>query len=63
VPAFKVLFGSEFGSNRLKQFRPHHGRQGYWAFPTVDASQAEISDKWGRVADEILHRFSQGGGD
>lgn len=61
VPAFKVLFGSEFGSNNLPQFRPHRGRMGYWAFPTVEANQDEISAAWNQVADKLLDDFSHGG--
>lgn len=61
VPAFKVLFGSEFGSNNLKQFKPHRGRMGYWAFPTVEANASEISAAWTKVADKLIDDFSQGG--
>lgn len=60
VPAFKVLFGSEFGSNQLRQFKPHRGRLGYWAFPTVEANQAEISAKWNEAADDLLRKFEGG---
>jgi hypothetical protein len=59
-PAFKILFGSEFGSNRLRQFRPHLGSGSYWFFRTVEDNQAEISDAWNDVADDIIREFGRG---
>lgn len=62
APAYKLLFGSEFGSNNYPQFhRPHQGQQGQWFFPTVERSQAEIAAAWSRVADGIVRDFSEGG--
>lgn len=45
VPAYKVLFGSEFGSNALSQFRAFNA-SGYWFFVTVDASADYIGQKY-----------------
>lgn len=59
-PAFKLLFGSEFGSRR-KQFKPHRGRQGYWFFPIVEKEASEIAKTWDGVAQDIIARFSAGG--
>lgn len=56
-PAWKVLFGAEFGSTQYRQFRPHRGRQGYWFFPTAEAAGAEIDREWNKAADRILLRF------
>lgn len=56
-PAYKVLFGSEFGANYYKQFKPHLGAGSYWFFKTVDDEQAEISRAWLDAADEIVERF------
>ncbi len=56
-PAWKLLFGSVFGSNRLKQYHPHAGRQGYWFFPTVEKNQSEIAAAWRKVADDIVDSF------
>lgn len=61
VPAYKVLFGSEFGSNHLKQFRPHLGQQGYWFFPTIEDSGQEIADAWNEAATDVIDEFSGGG--
>lgn len=61
APAFKVLFGSEFGSNRLRQFKPHRGRQGYWFFPTVEREQDAIATAWQEVADDVVNDFTRGG--
>ena len=61
VPAYKVIFGNEFGSDRLKQFRPHRGRKGYWLFPTVEREKDEITKAWLDVADDVIKDFVKGG--
>ncbi len=60
TPAYKILFGSEFGARRLPQFRPHVGKGSYWMFKTVEDSQAEIYGKWLQVADDIVREFETG---
>lgn len=57
VPAFKVLFGSEFGSKSLKQFRPFSG-DSYWFFKSVDENQDYIQAEWLEAADEILRKWA-----
>lgn len=49
VPAYKVLFGSEFGSANLKQFPPPS--KSYWFFTAVEAIDtgflaAELIAEW-----------------
>jgi hypothetical protein len=62
APAYTVLFGSEFGSNRYGQFRKRHqGTRGSWFFPTVEARQSEIDAAWNKAADEIIAEFTAGG--
>lgn len=56
VPAFKVLFGSEFGSKALKQFRPFTDT--YWFFGTVENNRAFIDREWNEAADEILRKWA-----
>lgn len=58
VPAFKVLFGAEFGATRLKQYRPHVGQGSYWFFRTVEENEAEIADAWRKVADDIIREWA-----
>lgn len=61
VPAYHLLFGSEFGSHRFKQFQKRHtGTTGSWFFPTVEREQAEIGKAWNEAADEIVTRFGGG---
>ncbi|MEQ4301594.1 hypothetical protein ABNF97_09405 [Plantactinospora sp. B6F1] len=57
-PAFKLLFGSEFGSNFYRQFRPHLGSGSYWIFRTVDNNQQLISDEWNKAADRIVRKWA-----
>lgn len=57
-PAFKLLFGSEFGSNYYRQFgKPHLGSGSYWFFDTVDREQAAITTEWSKAADNVVRRF------
>lgn len=61
-PAFKLLFGSEFGSNAYKQFgKPHIGNGSYWFFKTVEEHAPEILDRWQEAADEIVRKYGEGG--
>lgn len=57
-PAYKLLFGSEFGSDRLEQYKPHIGQDSYWFFKTVEDEQATVSRKWLEAADEVIRKFS-----
>lgn len=57
VPAYKIIFGSEFGARTLAQYRPHLGRGSYWMFKTVKANEAQIAAAWRKVADDIEQYF------
>lgn len=64
-PAYKLLFGSEFGASQkgrysLRQFKPHLGRGSYWFFVTVENDESRIDREWNDAADEIIRRFSGG---
>lgn len=61
-PAFKLLFGSEFGSNRYSQFhKPHIGKGSYWFFKEVDENKEEIFKAWNEAADRVVNEFGRGG--
>lgn len=55
-----ILAGVEFGSSRLKQFRPRTarfksgGNSGYWINPTLRDIQPQLIDKWERAFTKIL---------
>lgn len=57
APAYKLLFGSEFGANRYEQYRPHLGRGSYWFFRTIEDEQVQIAERWLKAADEIVRKF------
>jgi hypothetical protein len=57
APLHKIMFGAEFGANRLKQFRPHRGREGYWLFPTVRREAPQIQKTWEKLADDVVRDF------
>lgn len=57
TPAFKILFGSEFGARQWRQFRPHLGRDSYWMFRTVDENETQIAAAWELVVVDIRRDF------
>jgi len=57
APAYKLLFGSEFGATRLKQYKPHVGTGSYWFFRSIEDNQVEIQKRWLDAADEIIRQF------
>lgn len=71
APAWRLLFGSEFGHSGAggrgkgsgdfapHGFKPHRGREGYWIFPTVERHEADISKAWQEAADEVIERFTR----
>ena len=59
-PAYKLLFGFEFGSDRYRQFRRHLGGGGsYWLFKTVFENQNAMMRKWLKAADRIIADWSR----
>lgn len=55
--AYKLLFGSEFGADKLKQYKPHIGNSSYWFFKTVEDERESIAREWSKAADEIIRSF------
>jgi hypothetical protein len=61
APAWRLLFGSEFGSNRFEQFpRSHQGSDGIWFFPVIEQNAGPIARRWNEAADNILTAFAKG---
>jgi hypothetical protein len=56
APAWKLLFGSEFGSNYYRQFGKPHSAS-YWFFETVETEQGVIADEWSQAADRVVQKF------
>ena len=62
APAWKLLFGSEFGSNDYRQFPSmHRGNVGIWFFPTVEDRASEIAAEWRQAAERIVRAFASKG--
>lgn len=57
-PAYKLLFGSEFGAFYLHQF-PGRNPRGYWFFPTVDTMNGQIAEEWSQAADRVIEQFGE----
>jgi hypothetical protein len=54
--------GSEFGSNKYKQFpiwsgREGRGSRGWWIYPTLRSVQPEIIKRWESGFSDIVKRF------
>lgn len=60
-PVHKILFGAEFGSNTLRQFKPHRGQMGYWFFSTVEDNKDELYEAWLDVVDHVASLFEGSG--
>jgi hypothetical protein len=57
-PAYKLLFGSEFGAFYLHQF-PIRNPRGYWFFPTIDTMSDQIAEEWSQAADRVIEQFGE----
>lgn len=58
-----IFFGAEFGGGSRKttrQFRPHRGQTGYWYWPTVRSSSADVEEQWASAIDSVLQAWGQG---
>ncbi|NUR80723.1 MAG: hypothetical protein HOQ21_09805 [Dermatophilaceae bacterium] len=60
VPAYKVLFGSEFGATTLKQYRAFQSG-GYWFFETVEKDRDYITTKYLAAAQWVFMKWGRGG--
>lgn len=56
APAYKVLFGSEFGSHTLKQFRAFNS-SGYWFFVTVKADTEFIGTEYIKAVETVNRKW------
>jgi hypothetical protein len=59
-----VFFGSEFGSDRLKQFPNRSpklgaGNQGYWFWPTIEAMSPKINAEYIKALDRITAHLTR----
>lgn len=58
-PAYKLLFGAEFGAKFLKQFKPRN-TFGYWFYPAYYSNKDKIDEQWTVAADAIVNKFTSG---
>lgn len=57
VPAYKVLFGAEFGAVTLAQFRAFNSA-GYFFFVTVKENLDYIDREYGEAIDEVNRKWA-----
>lgn len=60
TPAFKSLFGSEFGGKHGHGFE-WQGKRSAWFYRTADAQRAVIAEEWQTVATAIANSFDSDG--
>lgn len=61
--AYKILFGANFGSRTLKQFRSWAGvGNDYFIFKNIDQHRGEIEARWLDAADAAIRKWSQSEG-
>ena len=61
-----VFFGSEFGSDRLKQFpgrspKLGNGNEGYWFWPTIEGMSSTINSEYRKALDRITANLTRMG--
>lgn len=61
VYAYKVLYGSEFGSTVYKQFHHGHTTDGYWFFPLIRTEDPMIEREMSTAIEAIIARFNSEG--
>lgn len=59
-----VFFGSEFGSNRLKQFPKRSpkfggGNRGYWFWPTIEENAEDVNKRYLAAIDRITRNLAE----
>lgn len=60
APAYKLLYGAEFGSKRYRQFRARRAT-GYWFTPTVNAQRTRVAASWIRVVAALADDWGSAG--
>lgn len=60
VYAYKVLYGSEFGSTVYTQFHHGHTTEGYWLFPLIRTEDPMIQREMEAAIARIVAKFSEG---
>ncbi|MEV6693367.1 hypothetical protein AB0M35_18045 [Micromonospora sp. NPDC051196] len=60
TPAYKILFGSEYGARVLPQFRPHRGSGSYWMWAEILRSKAEIDRESADGAERVVRAIDRG---
>jgi hypothetical protein len=64
-PAYKLVFGSEFGARQtgpgsMRQYKPHRGRHSYWFYKTVESNEDVMRREWLRAVDVVLRKYQEG---
>lgn len=62
-PAWKLIYGAEFGARVLRQYRAWSGAgtgSGYWFFPTLRKAGPQMRQLWNEAADKVTRKFGRG---
>lgn len=58
-PAFKLVYGAEFGARKLRQYRPWIGSTGYFFFPSIRSTEAERTVRYRAALDAVARAWSR----
>lgn len=61
-PVYKLLYGTEFGSNKYRQFHAlHTGTTGRALWPTIRQRGPYMVKQWTKALDKVTKKFGEGG--
>lgn len=58
-PAYKLVFGAEFGARVLKQYRPWVGARGYFLFPAIIDTEPERTRRYSAALSAVSRAWSR----
>lgn len=59
-PAYKLVYGAEFGARVLKQYRPWVGARGYFFFPSIRDTEPERTRRYSAALSAVARAWSRG---
>lgn len=58
-PAYKLVYGAEFGARVLRQYRPWVGARGYFFFPAIRDTEFERTRRYAEVLRKVQRTWSR----
>lgn len=58
-PAYKLVYGAEFGARILRQYRAWVGARGYFLFPSIEATELERTRRYSAALTAVARSWSR----